>query len=989
MHTRPNSPPHHATRTASRTRLRRGPAGLLVCLCLALPACEPQPGPQDRTTSPDAQPDLWVASDMLALTETTPRTSATGLFDDDGRTVRLQAAANETLSLQLVLDAGSQPLRNLRVQPTELREPAGPTLPPQAVRCFRMLPVRVETFPAWYLRLSETPPQPGRFYDPLLPADAPAGGQPWTLQPGKRLALWVDLAVPRTAEPGLYEGSLRITADGFARSVPLRLDVLDVVLPDSRALPAIGGFDHHSLFSRFIQRDGKPYQPVYLDTDNPQVKQGLGILRHMMRLAHEHRLDLFDKRIRPKINRDAHGQLHLFWTDYDTVVKPFLTGEAFDDRIGVAAWPLPVTDAWPVPDYYGGIDAPTYAETFRTIAHLTAEHLRQLGSAGQVFAWPQRGSPSETRYAETLRLARLLRLAAPNTPILTELPTDPPAPTGWTPPPGFAEHVDILAPPAQWLDPNSVRPANTDPNPLPGVWFQPGLPPYAPCLGVLARPADVRALPWIATRYRCAGLFLPEVLNWQGDLFASADGSAARLFYPGDAAGLRTVMPSVRLKRLRRGLQDIAYLWILRQRGRPGIAEALLDAMVRYAALDAAGDHYLDPRLQGWVHDGASWRMARLMLIREVLQALHPSAENNDERRTADRVRWNQFRQATSSLAVERVQTVMRSGTTDQALLADPNTQPSLRAIVQVELFNQFSRPLDVDVRVTDMPAGWRALVDEYSIPQFPPRTRRTARLVIEGKHLPPVSSGKIPLSLTLAAGGDLKIPLRTDVPFLVAGRFNQPPTIDGKLDDWPMRPNNSAGNFRLLGLRGLLGREPSGNVRTGLAKKQTVVFAMQDNANLYFAFRCNEPHPEAMAFSASNKLHWNQLLLSGEDLVELLLDPGADAKGPEDLYHLVIKPNGVMIAGKGIGSDPPLGPHRRLALGADLAIHQRPDLWTVELRIPRAAFGPAGQAEFWGANFMRFSPQNAEASSWTGAQRYFYDPRNLGTLFVKAPTKR
>ena len=57
-----------------------------------------------------------------------------------------------------------------------------------------------------------------------------------------------------------------------------------------------------------------------------------------------------------------------------------------------------------------------------------------------------------------------------------------------------------------------------------------------------------------------------------------------------------------------------------------------------------------------------------------------------------------------------------------------------------------------------------------------------------------------------------------------------------------------------------------------------------------------------------------------------------------------------------------------------------------VELAIPRSAFGPAGASEFWGVNFMRFAPRGAESSSWTGAPRYYYHPRSLGTLFVRPP---
>jgi hypothetical protein len=34
----------------------------------------------------------------------------------------------------------------------------------------------------------------------------------------------------------------------------------------------------------------------------------------------------------------------------------------------------------------------------------------------------------------------------------------------------------------------------------------------------------------------------------------------------------------------------------------------------------------------------------------------------------------------------------------------------------------------------------------------------------------------------------------------------------------------------------------------------------------------------------------------------------------------------------------------------------------------------------------MRFCPASAETSSWSAAPRYYYDPRNLGTMTVPPP---
>jgi hypothetical protein len=119
---------------------------------------------------------------------------------------------------------------------------------------------------------------------------------------------------------------------------------------------------------------------------------------------------------------------------------------------------------------------------------------------------------------------------------------------------------------------------------------------------------------------------------------------------------------------------------------------------------------------------------------------------------------------------------------------------------------------------------------------------------------------------------------------------------------------------------------------------------------------------------------------------VEVLLDPGATAGGGEELYRIAVKPNGVSVTERGVRSDPPLGKVTPWAPQARIAAGRFDGGWLVEMAIPRAAFGAAGRSAFWGVNFVRYSPQGYEASSWSGARRHFYDPRSLGTLFLGPP---
>jgi hypothetical protein len=229
---------------------------------------------------------------------------------------------------------------------------------------------------------------------------------------GERLALWIDVHVPRKTLAGDYRGRMYIRTEGRQDAVVnLALKVYDFVLPDERPLVAVGGFDYRTLFGTFLSRDGHPFVPEVLDRNNPQVMKGLVLLRQMMVMAHEHRLDLFDRQMHPLVRRDMSGKVLLDWSDYDAVVLPYLNGTAFDDRVGVGAWPMPFGDNWPDPRNYGGIGTDEYASTALAVLAECQQHLsKNLGLGQQLFLWPYRGAVDQNTYADSLRLFRLARL---------------------------------------------------------------------------------------------------------------------------------------------------------------------------------------------------------------------------------------------------------------------------------------------------------------------------------------------------------------------------------------------------------------------------------------------------------------------------------------------------------------------------------------------------------------------------------------------------
>lgn len=937
----------------------------LLIPILALGGCINWPG----RDAPKPTLAAWPAGEMTQLTDRTEKFEDKLVLDDRKR-VSLFAASNETVAFQVVVEGQAGDVSGLRIGCAGLSTPSGGRIAGDNVHAFRMLPVQVSEFPAWYLRACPTDAQPTAFYDALVPITAPQGGQPYSLPAGKRLVFWVDLAVPRTTPAGTYTGSLHLACDSHTDlDIPITLQVYNFMLPDLRPVAAVGGFDHQTLYRTFVSRDGKPYEPIRLDRNNQFVRQGLSIMRQVMVLAHEHRLDLFEKQLRPLLRRDVSGKANLDWEDYDNFVTPYLSGGAFDDKIGVPAWPSPFCQGWPDPENYGGALSDTYASIAAEVADQCRKHFQALSAGEQLFCWPYRGEITPAAFDVQAQLARLARAADAQTPVLASVPLTAPPQTGWSIRADLADLSDIVAPPAQWLDPALGAKLQRKDSPLRGAWLSPGLPPYLPSLSVASTPVDLRAIPWFAMKYQCSGLFLPEVLNWSGDIFNSPAGAETRLFYPGKVAGIEGVLPSVRLKHLRRGLQDIAYLWILKQRQREAIANILTGSLVRYAGLDAAGDHYLDPRLEGYVREAAAWELARKLLAEEIEAAIVNESQPN-ARLLAQRLAWKQFDERVHSIRPEQVRATVRPADRGEGLTMT----------VLVDLFNEYSRESQVLLKIENLPEGWTADTAE-AVFVMPACTRQTLTLKAHGTHVPAGTNGKMPLKLSITADMQRRQDITADVPFLLAGRATKPPKIDGLLDDWPLREGNTAGDYKTLGRRG--------NVGDGLAKRQTLAFVTYDDQNLYIALRCDEPTVAALKAQPTNVIRYEQLMACGEDLVEVILDPGASAKTAEDLYHILVKSNGVILTEKGIHTDPPLGKAQAWPANATVAVKADAErkLWVVELAIPLSAFGAGPTPTLWGVNFTRFATQGMEASSWSGTPRYFYDPRNLGTMLIVPPS--
>jgi len=165
------------------------------------------------------------------------------------RPILIRAARNSLFSGRLVVGS-DQPIKGLKVGVTDLaRTEGGAKLPAAAVRIRCAVPATpakswlaphrfdglLDAIPA-EIPVISVPRE--EFYNwrrasrpPLAPLDRPVDRK--ALAPGAVAPLWFTIRVLKDAPPGVYEGTITVSADGLApTNVPLRVNVCDWTMPD-------------------------------------------------------------------------------------------------------------------------------------------------------------------------------------------------------------------------------------------------------------------------------------------------------------------------------------------------------------------------------------------------------------------------------------------------------------------------------------------------------------------------------------------------------------------------------------------------------------------------------------------------------------------------------------------------------------------------------------------------------------------------------------
>lgn len=918
----------------------------------------------------------WITTASTPVYPDTDLPNLTSVRCDTGKAARISAAVKESVGFQIVLVTDSEFPIPVDVSFADLDGP-GKTLPANVLEISRELPIELIEQPAWVICRSPRRAGHRLHYDPLLPIGRGAASGIEVPTNGN-VSLWVDLTVPPGTLPGLYRSTLSIrNAAGVAIETPVELTVWPFALPDRSPLTVLAAVASRPLLAAHLTGGREAALPVNWVKGTPQEEAAQNIIDATLQLLHAHRCEPYLSDLHPVVKTGPDGRPRVDWDDFDRMTARYIDGLAYADHTRAVRWPLPIDCTFPDPTRFGAGDR--YHEFLTAYVADAVAHFQSRG-------WLDRAFLAFSTNGQVAALAALQQFtsACEQTPLGAEvvnpLPTPDVVEYGWLDAVPFpsSSTTRIWSPKTRYLRGDLVKKAESEGV---DVWLRSGTPPYAGGTAIEGLPTDARMLAWLAHRWAAKTLWLDalEALPTQsardGTLIAGPP-TDRWLIYPGAMFGRNEPLASVRLKRLRRGIQDYLYLYLLEQNHRAQVASLASDCMVRFAGLETCGNHLSDGLSFGWVEDPELFGTARRLMAEQIMRATEGfEAEPADS--LASQLGWARLVEQCRRVRmwVEGVR-LQRSAAIAGGLVG--------RCFVQITNDTPEALHATLTAHVTDDP------LDGSPIPvEVPSGRRMTVRTAVQAPSTAETSgSGHRAMTVRLDLGAGSALTADARMAYLQPMVAETPPTIDGDLSEWPLGIGNVAGDFRLIS-SGAIGDPGDLSSPTGdVPAVATTAFVMSDADNLYFAFRAEEPRMDALIVNNSSFVRYDGLTPAGEDLVEIVIDPtNVGTTTPADVYHVVVKANGAVITERGVPSDPPIGDSEPWVAGARASVRHAKDHWTAEVALPRAAFSDAPIAsDVWAINFARYHARTAEYANWAGAKSQIYNPRSMGNLVWPMP---
>ena len=490
----------------------------------------------------------------------------------DGKTIRLKGLYNEVLAFQVVVETGADTARSIElavVNPTHKasgKTIGGSTLkhgPGGTIEIFTQHYLRVKdsTHPNWFYGSKAAAPKKmtGWIPDALIPTDATAGrgGFPLNIAPSQNQGLWVDIELPRDQKSfpsGVYNGYVIVSQAGTVVSqIPFEVTLLPQYLPDENKTTVW-------VFSSDV------------DSYFPNVPEER--VHDMLKFeAHRHRITLVGG-FNAHTSRFNEAMMQSY--------KKYLDGTAFTPAHGYHGPGQGAGEKlFPIGMYGGRVLGDTKSDVQKQ-ADLWVNWFQKNAPDVKYF-WYITDEPDSTRFPWVKERAGWIHNytgVGKSLPVFTT--------TGYKK--ELASDIDI------WAAYNGV-----DLDELPQIrkrggdhWFYNGNRPRYGSVILEGTAVDLRMNSWVLYKYGVNTHFIWHSTAWRHNgqgpkrhLHQNVFGTALTfinddmewgngdgiLFYPGhmpyypmEDRGLNRILPSIRLKNIRRGQQDANIMWMAEQK---------------------------------------------------------------------------------------------------------------------------------------------------------------------------------------------------------------------------------------------------------------------------------------------------------------------------------------------------------------------------------------------------------------------------------------
>lgn len=889
--------------------------------------------------------------------------------------VRISAARNEWVSFSIRVAGKSA--SHLRLTPPKAE--GGLSIEPGCFSAYQVLSMPVDTDRAGYIRQTGGSVGVRRLPRALIPLPCYDGLVDLTNlhESDGPAVIWIDVHVPTDTVAAQYQMACQILSSDQSRvlsTLGVSMQVYDFVLPDDRHLAMVSQIDWDSLM-RLYPDQFEGITPRLIHRGDPVYFQVVQTLDRFVSLAQANRAQASISRLQPTVKWPVDQPPQVDWSDFDSLVSPWLSGEFFADRTALSFWPLPRVD------YLTNYDPQSQRDYWsEAAAHFNIRNW--LDRSAVILTTP---SPGRASLMEAVEFSILGRMILDSHPLIrVALPLEDDQLRFATPDNSTLLDSDTTArilscAPGLVFDAHSEESWPQDLR-RPEHWLRTDVSGLLPYDGAGSNERDVRLWAWLAYLQDAPLILWSNPLPDESSPNDPADPSKLTWFYPGSWFGVDQPVPSIQLKWIRRAQQDYEYLALADKRGMR--TEALMVARLIAKQVELQPGQSPDPEyslLSGTI-DQSTWDQAMALLARAIQirspnsSPQDPQIKQQENNLNLDTIRWQQPKERPFILprTAQWILVKPQSATDDQ--------WASVK--LGIDIYNAGdNRPEQNDLQWTGGGDAWQFRPQPTPIGAL--RTYGVQRFFLDARvDLNRISpDSQKPIEITYVDGFTRNAyPTQIALPVSISSEREGSLSLDATLDDWTNDDLIHTG-----ALTRMLDRPSVQHWKIEPSKISSRVYTSWSGDDFYVAFHVNALSPGANL--RRNFVDYDFRRAWGEDVCEILMQPIGDDNALGPVTYLACKPSGVCMVRRRLDARTHADPWRPIdGAAVRFAADPADGGWTGELSIPWdliLADNPH-RPRLLRFNFIQHVQSTGETASWAGPIDADVDDSLMGLLILR-----